>query len=54
MKIYRSFTELVGKTPLFELQNVEKEQQLKATVSGKTGVFQSGGQCKRPRCEKND
>ena len=52
MKIYRSFTELVGKTPLFELQNVEKEQQLKATVLAKLEYFNPAGSVKDRAAKK--
>lgn len=52
MKIYRSFTELVGKTPLLELQNVEKEQQLKATVLAKLEYFNPAGSVKDRAAKK--
>ena len=32
-KIYKSVTELVGRTPLLEVQNIEEQLQLGAKVS---------------------
>ena len=38
-KIYKGSIGLVGNTPLVEVVNIEKEENLEATVSRKTGVF---------------
>ncbi len=38
-KIKRSITELVGRTPLLEIVNYEKENQLEAEDYWKTGIF---------------
>ncbi len=40
-KIYKSLTELIGKTPLLELTNYEKKHELKAGVIAKTRILQS-------------
>ncbi len=37
--IHKSITELVGKTPLLEFVNYEKEQELEAAVIGKIEYF---------------
>ena len=37
--VYKSITELVGKTPLLELSGFEKHHDLKATVIGKLEYF---------------
>ena len=34
-KVYSSVTELIGKTPLIELKNIEKKNSLNATVVAK-------------------
>lgn len=39
MKIVKNLTELIGNTPLFELSNYEKAQELEATVVGKLEYF---------------
>ena len=39
MGIYKSVTELVGKTPLLEVGNIEKELNLKARVLVKLEYF---------------
>ena len=44
--IYKSVTELVGKTPLIELVNFEKNNNLKATVLGKLEYFNPTGSVK--------
>jgi len=46
MTVYKSFTELVGKTPLFELTNVEKKLDLKATILAKLEYFNPAGSVK--------
>ena len=44
--IYRSLTELIGKTPLLELSNFEKQEGLKATIIGKLEYFNPAGSVK--------
>lgn len=44
--IYKSITELVGKTPLVELVNFEKQNDLKATILGKLEYFNPTGSVK--------
>ena len=41
MKIYKKITDLVGRTPLFELENFAKIEGLEATVLGKLEFFLS-------------
>lgn len=45
-KIYKSLTELIGKTPLMELSNYEKHHQLQARVMGKLEYFNPAGSVK--------
>ena len=45
-KIYGSAAELVGKTPLVELQNIEKELGLKAKILAKLEYFNPAGSVK--------
>ena len=45
-KIYKSLTELIGKTPLLELSNYEKKNDLKATVVAKLEYFNPAGSVK--------
>lgn len=45
-KIYKSLTELIGKTPLLELSNYEKHHELKAKVVGKLEYFNPAGSVK--------
>lgn len=45
-KIYKSLTELIGKTPLLELSNYEKKHDLKATIIGKLEYFNPAGSVK--------
>lgn len=45
-KVYKSLTELIGKTPLLELTNYEKKHGLKATVIGKLEYFNPAGSVK--------
>ena len=45
-KIYTSAAELVGKTPLLELKNVEKELGLKAKILAKLEYFNPAGSVK--------
>lgn len=46
MQIYHKMTELVGKTPLLELENIEKEKGLEATVLAKLEYFNPAGSVK--------
>ncbi|WP_346908141.1 cysteine synthase A [Faecalicatena orotica] len=45
-KIYKSITELVGKTPVLEVSNIEKELGLKARVLVKLEYFNPAGSVK--------
>lgn len=45
-KIYNSAAELVGKTPLVELKNIEKELNLKAKILAKLEYFNPAGSVK--------
>lgn len=45
-KIYKSITELVGRTPLVELVNFEKNNNLNATILGKLEYFNPTGSVK--------
>ncbi|MBR0467261.1 MAG: cysteine synthase A [Clostridia bacterium] len=45
-KIYTSVTELIGKTPLLELTNIEKELNLKAKIFAKLEYFNPAGSVK--------
>ena len=45
-KIYKSLTDLIGKTPLLELSNYEKKNQLKATLVAKLEYFNPAGSVK--------
>ena len=44
--IYTSADQLIGKTPLLELKNIEKEEGLEATVLGKLEYFNPAGSVK--------
>lgn len=44
--IYKSLTDLIGKTPLLELSNYEKKHGLKATVVAKLEYFNPAGSVK--------
>lgn len=46
MKVYQKITDLIGKTPLLELVNYEKEQNLAATLLGKVEYFNPAGSVK--------
>lgn len=46
MNIYHSVTELIGKTPLLELGNIKKEQQLSSNVLAKLEYFNPAGSVK--------
>lgn len=45
-KIYKSIEELIGKTPLLELTNMEKELGLQATLMAKVEALNPGGSAK--------
>lgn len=45
-KIYTSVTELIGKTPLIELKNIEDKHSLKSTVVAKLEYFNPAGSVK--------
>lgn len=45
-KIYQSFSDLIGNTPLLRLSNFEKNEQLKATVLAKLEYFNPAGSVK--------
>lgn len=44
--VYKNVTDLVGKTPLLELSNLEKEKNLKATILAKLEYFNPAGSVK--------
>lgn len=46
MNIYKSIDELIGKTPLLELSNLEKEYKLKAKIYAKLESFNPAGSAK--------
>ena len=46
MKIYNKITDLIGNTPLLELKNYEKNNNLEATVIGKLEYFNPAGSVK--------
>ena len=46
MKIYNKITDLIGKTPLLELKNIEEENGLEATVAAKLEYFNPAGSVK--------
>lgn len=46
MKVYKNVSELVGKTPLLELSNIEKELNLNNTIYGKMESFNPAGSVK--------
>lgn len=45
-KIYKSLTELVGKTPLLELSNYEKKNELNASIVAKLEYYNPAGSVK--------
>jgi len=45
-KIYKSLTDLIGKTPLLELSNYEQKHSLKATIVAKLEYFNPAGSVK--------
>lgn len=46
MKVYEKITDLIGKTPLLELKNYEKNKELDATVLAKLEYFNPAGSVK--------
>lgn len=46
MKTYKSITELIGRTPLLELSNIEKEYGLECTLLAKLEAFNPAGSAK--------
>lgn len=46
MRVYENITQLIGKTPLMELTNYEKEHQLKAKLLAKLEYFNPAGSVK--------
>ena len=46
MKTYQTITDLIGHTPLLELTNTEKKEQLSATLLGKLEYFNPAGSVK--------
>lgn len=46
MNVKSNVTELIGKTPLFELKNIEKEYDLKASIFAKLEYFNATGSVK--------
>ena len=45
-RIYTSADQLIGRTPLLEVKNIEKEEGLKATVLVKLEYFNPAGSVK--------
>ena len=45
-KIHHSLTDLIGHTPLLELENIEKEEKLEAKLVAKLEAFNPGGSAK--------
>ena len=45
-RVYKSLTELVGKTPLLELSNYNKKHSLEATVIAKLEYYNPAGSVK--------
>lgn len=46
MKIYKNITELIGRTPLLEVTNIERDKQLKARILIKLEYFNPAGSVK--------
>lgn len=46
MKTYKNITELIGRTPLVELNNISKEAGLKNPILAKVEFFNPGGSVK--------
>lgn len=45
-RIYRQLTDLVGNTPLVQLQNLPEEEQVKANIIAKLEYLNPGGSVK--------
>lgn len=45
-KIYNNLTELIGSTPLMEVRNIEKSENLRARILVKIESFNPGGSVK--------
>ena len=45
-KVYKSVTELIGRTPLMELKNIEKANSLNAEIVAKLEYFNPAGSVK--------
>ena len=46
MKVYKKITDLIGETPLLELENYEKEKEVSATILAKLEYFNPAGSVK--------
>ena len=46
MKVYNKITDLIGNTPIFELENIEKEFKLEARLFAKVELFNPAGSIK--------
>ena len=46
MKVYKKITDLIGHTPLLELENIEKEEGLEAKIYAKLEYFNPAGSVK--------
>ena len=46
MKVYKSVSELIGRTPLLEVCNIEKEMDIQATILAKLEYFNPAGSAK--------
>ncbi len=46
MKVYKSITELVGKTPLIDVSDLQNEENIKATILAKLEYFNPAGSVK--------
>ena len=53
MSIYHNFNELVGHTPILELQNTKAKEHLKANIFAKLEYYNPAGSI-RSRCKTND
>ena len=52
--IYKGTLGLIGNTPLVEVTNVEKDQDLNAKILVKIRILQSGRKCQGQNCKSND
>ena len=46
MRIFKTASELIGRTPLLELSNIEKDENLSANVFAKLELFNPAGSIK--------